>query len=231
MKLYKHFVITRFNIRIHYGCKLKNPEDNPMDRILDEDYLEERFYIFEKYTFPSMKNQNNKDFTWIILFHKKTPDKFKKRIERLKHEFNFVDLYLDDGEKFSFLEYCDNYEKDIEYFLTTRIDNDDMINEEYISKIQEYADKNFHQCVISFEKGIKYDLYSQKKFEYIRKDNHFLSMIGPREECILQYNHAKILDSGKEMVFLNSDLYMWTEIIHDSNVINKVKKEDTENEI
>ena len=109
MKLYKHFVITRFNIRIHYGCKLKNPEDNPMDRILDEDYLEERFYIFEKYTFPSMKNQNNKDFTWIILFHKKTPDKFKKRIERLKHEFNFVDLYLDDGEKFSFLEYCDNY--------------------------------------------------------------------------------------------------------------------------
>ncbi len=228
MKLYKHFVITRFNIRIHYGCKLKNPEDNPMDRILDEDYLEERFYIFEKYTFPSMKNQNNKDFTWIILFHKKTPDKFKKRIERLKHEFNFVDLYLDDGEKFSFLEYCDNYEKDIEYFLTTRIDNDDMINEEYISKIQEYADKNFHQCVISFEKGIKYDLYSQKKFEYIRKDNHFLSMIGPREECILQYNHAKILDSGKEMVFLNSDLYMWTEIIHDSNVINKVQKEDTE---
>lgn len=231
MKLYKHFVITRFNIRIHYGCKLKNPENNPMDRILDEDYLEERFYIFENYTFPSMKNQKNKDFTWIIMFHKKTPDKFKKRIQKLKHEFNFVDLYLDDGEKFNFHEYCDNYEKDIEYFLTTRIDNDDMINEEYISKVQEYADENFHQCIISFEKGMKYDLNSQKKFEYIRKDNHFLSMIGSREECILQYNHAKVLDSGKEIVFLNPDLYMWTEIIHDSNVINKVKKVDTENEI
>ena len=23
---YKHFVITRFNIRANYGCKLKNPD-------------------------------------------------------------------------------------------------------------------------------------------------------------------------------------------------------------
>lgn len=230
-KLYKHFVITRFNIRVHYGCKLKNPEDNPMDKILDEDYLEERFDIFEKYTFPSMKNQKNKNFIWIILFHKRTPNKFKERIQRLKLDFNFVDLYFDDEERFSFSEYCNNFEKEEEYFLTTRIDNDDMINEEYISIVQEYANENFHQCVISFEKGIKYDLKSQKKFKYIRKDNHFLSMIGSREECILQYNHAKILNSGKEIVFLNPDLYMWTEIIHDSNVINKIKKEDVENGI
>ena len=38
---YKHFVITRFNIRANYGCTLKNPDNNPMKRILEEDY----FYI------------------------------------------------------------------------------------------------------------------------------------------------------------------------------------------
>lgn len=37
------------------------------------------------------------------------------------------------------------------------------------------------------------------KHKEIEKDNHFLSMIGTKEECILQYNHAKIFDSGKEV--------------------------------
>ena len=45
---YKHFVITRFNVKANYECKLKNPENNPMERILEEDYLEERFGIFRK---------------------------------------------------------------------------------------------------------------------------------------------------------------------------------------
>lgn len=230
-KLYKHFVITRFNIRIYYGCNLKNPDNNPMDRILDEDYLEERFNIFAKYTFKSMKGQTNQDFTWIVLFHKKTPSKFMERIQKLKDEFCFVDLYLDDGEKFSFSDYCDSHGDGLGYFLTTRIDNDDMFDEEYIERVQEYADRNLHTCILSFEKGIKYDLELKKMYEYERKDNHFLSMIGEKSDCILQYNHAKILDSGKEIVFLESTKPMWIEIIHDSNVINRIKKEDVENEV
>lgn len=224
---YKHFVITRFNIKANYVCKLKNPDNNPMHRILDEDYLEERFNIFERYTLQSMIKQTNQNFTWLILFHKRTPDKFKKRIQQLKKEFNFVDLYFDDDDRFSFLDYCNNLENN-NWYVTTRIDNDDMFAEDYIDQIQEYANKNLHTCIISFEKGMKYDLNSQKKYEHKRKDNHFLSMIGSKEDCILQYNHAKILSSGKEIVFLNSNKIMWTEIVHDSNVINRIKEEDIE---
>lgn len=225
---YKHFVITRFNIRATYGCKLKNPDNNPMNRILDEDYLEKRFNIFEKYTLQSMINQTNQNFTWLILFHKMTPDKFKQRIKELKDKFNFVDLYFDDGEKFNFLDYCNSINEKEEYFITTRIDNDDMFPVDYISKIQDYVDNNLHSCVLSFEKGMKYDLNSRKKYECKRKDNHFLSMIGSREECILQYNHSKIFDSGKEVVMLDSDKPMWIELVHDSNVINNIERQDIE---
>lgn len=227
---YKHFVITRFNIRANYGCKLKNPDNNPMNRILDDDYLEERFNIFERYTLQSMKKQTNQNFTWLILFHQRTPDKFKQRIEQLKDEFSFVDLYFDDDDKFSFSDYCKNQGEDTDWAITTRIDNDDMFDEDYIEQIQEYANNDLHECVLSFEKGIKFDLSSQKAYEYERKDNHFLSMIGTQEECILQYNHAKILSCGKEIIFLNSDKPMWTEIIHESNVINRIKEKDVETE-
>lgn len=225
---YKHFVITRFNIRANYGCKIKNPENNPMNRILDEDYLEERFNIFKKFTLQSMKQQENQNFTWLILFHKRTPYKFLEMIQSLKKEFDFVDLYFDDDEKFDFSEYCDYEKENMEYFITTRIDNDDMFTNDYISKIQEYADENLHTCILSFEKGIKYDLNSRKKYEHERKDNHFLSMIGQKGDCILQYNHAKIFDSGREIVMLNTDKPMWVEIVHDTNVINSIKEKDME---
>lgn len=225
---YKHFVITRFNIRANYGCKLKNPDNNPMNRILDEDYLKERFDIFEKYTLPSMKQQTNQNFTWLILFHKNTPNIFKNKIEELKKKFNFIDLYFGDEEKFSFSEYCKYKKENIKYAITTRIDNDDMFSADYIDKIQQYAKNNLHECILSFSKGIKYDLNSKKQYEYERKDNHFLSMIGTKEECILQYNHAKIFDSGKEIIMLDSNQPMWTEIIHESNVINRIKDEDKE---
>ena len=229
-KSYKHFIITRFNIRANYGCKLKNPENNPMNRILEEDYLKERFSIFEKYTLPSIKRQTNPNFIWLILFHKKTPNIFIKKIQELKEQFSFMDLYFDDGESFSFWEYCNSQKEDTKYFVTTRIDNDDMFAEDYIARIQNYADRNLHECILSFSKGIKYDLSTKKQYEHERKDNHFLSMIGTKEECILQYNHAKIFESGKEIVMLDSNMPMWTEIIHESNVTNRIKEEDKQAE-
>lgn len=225
---YKHFVITRFNIRANYSCTLRNPDKNPMKRILDQDYLQERFKIFEKYTLPSIKNQTNQNFIWLILFHKNTPNIFKRRVEQLKKEYAFIDLYFGDEEKFNFSEYCNNLKENIKYTITTRIDNDDMFSDDYIEKVQEYANSNFSECIVSFSNGRKYDLASKKKYEYERKDNHFLSMLGTKKECILQYNHAKIFDSGKKVVLLNSNKPMWTEIIHDSNVINKVKEKDKE---
>ena len=225
---YKHFVITRFNIRANYECTLKNPDNNPMKRILDENYLKERFEIFEKYTLMSMKEQTNQNFLWLVLFHKDTPSYFKNKIKELKKIFNFIDLYFADEEKFNFSKFCNNRKENAKYVITTRIDNDDILSQDYIAKIQEFANKNLHECIISFNKGRKYDLISKKLYEYERKDNHFLSMISKKEECILQYNHSKIFSSGNEIVILNSNNPMWTEIIHKSNVINTIKNKDKE---
>lgn len=77
---YKHFIITRFNIRANYSCPLRNPSYNPMNKILDIDYLKQRFYIFEKYTLKSIKKQTNQNFSWIVLFHSDTPNIFKNKI-------------------------------------------------------------------------------------------------------------------------------------------------------
>lgn len=223
---FKHYILTRFNINISFlnnKFPFKDPNNPPNMRILDEDYLEERFNLFEKYTLPSIKKQSNQNFKWIILFHKRTPNKFLNRIKELKKVYNFVDLYLDDHDSFNFSDYCKKHEDISDMYITTRLDNDDIIDEDFCYKIQKYANENLHECFLSFPYGAKLDLNFSKQFDINYKFNHFISMIGSNENTILNFNHAAIDKIGKEIVYLKTKRPMWIEIIHQSNVINEIK--------
>lgn len=222
---YMHYVLTRFNIRINYEY-IKNPKNSPLLKILDEDYLEERFDIFEKYTLPSMKNQTNQNFKWLIFFHKRTPKKFLNRIKKLKKFYNFEDLYFDDGEKFRLLDYRVKNKDYSDFHITTRIDNDDIIDEDYIKKIQDYANNNLHECFISFPHGLKFDLNFNKEVDFYSKFNHFTSMISSEDKTILNFNHITINNQDIETICFETEKPMWTEIIHSSNVLNEITEGD-----
>lgn len=59
-KQYLHFVITRFNIPARYAGR-RNPAVAAIDPKTDEAYLDGRMALFEKYTFPSLAGQTNKE--------------------------------------------------------------------------------------------------------------------------------------------------------------------------
>lgn len=227
---YKHFVITRFNLTIRFG-NYKKDSEYLKNSNLDINYLKERFKIFEKYTFPSMQSQTCQNFHWVILFHKHTPDEMKRKIDALKQQYGFIDVYLDDGEKFSFANFVNENHFTSQWYLTSRIDNDDMFSPSYIEEIQKYAQRNMHRCIITFDKGIKLDLVTGKKFFFRRRTNHFLSMISQEAHDILRINHSRIDDSGEEIVTLNSDDVMWYELIHSSNVFNSIQQSDLKNQL
>ena len=191
-----------------------------MQRILDDDYLEERFYLFEKYTLPSIKNQTNQNFTWLVLFHRKTPEKFLKRIQALKKIYDFDDYYFDDGERFTDLKFCTE-DENYDLYITTRIDNDDIVEKTFIERIQDYAADNLHECVISFPNGEKLDLDTNKRYRYYINNNAFCSLIAPKGTSILRTRHTKIFEDN-EGVFLKTDKPMWIATIHDSNVSNRL---------
>ena len=230
---YKHYIITRFNISTRYDCRLNDPDNPPMLKILDEDYLEERFNLFEKYTLPSIKNQTNQNFKWIIQFHKRTPKKFLNRIKELKKIYNFEDVYLKSGRRFNFQEYCEKNNENYDYYITTRIDNDDMIDEDYIKEIQDYVNNNnLHECFISFVHGMKLDLNTNKKYDYFHEMNHFISMIkSTNEKTALNIIHSKLREHGLDIVRFKTEKPMWVEIIHNSNVTNRITEKDILNKI
>lgn len=88
MKKIQHFVLTRFNIPFIHK--------NNIDFLFSESYLNERYSIFEKTCYSSMCNQTNKNFIWLVLFDKRTPESFIYRNEQL-HKVckNFIPIYID----------------------------------------------------------------------------------------------------------------------------------------
>jgi hypothetical protein len=219
---YKHFIITRFNLTLKFrGGKIFNA--------LDADYLQKRMDIFEKYTFPSVYNQSNKNFTWLVLFHKGTPVILKDRIRKLEQKFNlFTPLFLDDDESAFFAEYITKYLNNFNcrHVLTSRLDNDDCLHANYIEDIQNYIDEDkMDQGILTFPHGLQYNIDKNIVANLHFIGNHFLSLICENKiwkNHILHYDHGLEIDVDvpvQKVEFINKA--HWLEIIHDTNVSNR----------
>lgn len=84
MTLFQHYIITRFNLPVFKGLL----RDGASINNIDSDYLRSRFDIFQKYTYPSIKNQTCQNFKWLVLMDEKTPIEFKHILSKLHTEYN-----------------------------------------------------------------------------------------------------------------------------------------------
>lgn len=232
--LLHHYIITRFNIKQSFGCQPRNPEKNLLYKNLENTYLTNRFEIFEKFTFPSIYQQTNQNFTWLLLFHKQTPEEFKKRMMKWKEAMPQIQLlFFEDNEKFAIEDYRKAVGEDTDMaYITSRIDNDDAYHLTYIEKIQDYIQTmdQVKPCILSFEKGMQYAVDTQKLYAYSYLENHFTSMIstkGSQYQFVYQINHARVLEHAEEIELkcIKEELPMWLEIVHDTNYINRIKSE------
>ena len=227
----EHFVLTRFNLAINFECGKRSDSLVPTkEPWLDEEYLWKRFEVFEKYTVPSLKNQTDSEFKWIVMFHEKTPEKYIKRIEKLMSEMRqFYPIFLSDIE-------CNNIGETITRIIekmncsnraviTTRIDNDDAVHVSFIQRIKENCFGAENNTVISFVNGIQYQIKTREILNYHYVNNHFLSLYvrGGREHIML-YNHA-FIDTNENIILkkVESDIPLWVEIITTNNYSNAMR--------
>ena len=91
---YKHLLFTRFNI---------NSADTLSCR-LDPAYLKVRFELFERYCLPSVQNQTNQNFIWLLLLDENTPNDYKDRIKLYQEKYGritpiYLPTHLDDANE------------------------------------------------------------------------------------------------------------------------------------
>ena len=70
----EHYILTRFNLRLWTKDKNRN-------NTRTEEWLKNRFELFERFCLPSIMNQTSQSFKWIVLFDINTPEKYKERIK------------------------------------------------------------------------------------------------------------------------------------------------------
>lgn len=220
---FKHYVITRFNIKF---SGTKNKYLSGIDVSCDEEYLSKRFEIFHQFTYPSMKGQVCKNFEWLVFFDTQTPEKYKKIIEECQKDCpEFLPLFIDNDAQFQ--EAVDKIFEmsNAEYIATTRIDNDDAVNVRFVEAIQTYIREiGMGRYAFGFSDGIQYDTKRKIASTYHFPLNHFTTMLTPiqtQTQTIYAFNHTKIAENIDFRNVMETEP-MWLELVHGSNVSNRM---------
>lgn len=218
----KHFLITRFNLK-----NKKILKNNAVVNPLSKEWLDQRFHIFETYCLPSIINQTNQNFIWVVCFDSDTPEDFKPRVEDISRSYsNFKPIYVDgfSSLKPAFLNYIgNNISENDEFIITTRADNDDILHKDFIKTIQElYLPQN--KTVIDLSIGYQFILKKDKMelLSFRNKFNPFVSVIESTKndfETVISKQHREWENSSSTIIYEESPL--WIQLIHDQNLINK----------
>ena len=206
---FRHFVVTRWNLGL-YSRKQKTRSREVID---PERWMEHRWKLFTKYTVPSVWNQSCKDFTWIVVFDPKTPQRWVDRAYALG-----VTVVL--GKNFR--KACKKAIGTGGIVATSRLDNDDAIHRDYIKGIQDWYARKQKTGVLTYPVGWTYSPQKNKlkHYRYIR--NPFLTLIEKADKkvrTILFTRHVWATDYYK--LHMLPDRHSWCQIIHEKNLANR----------
>ncbi|MBR4620607.1 MAG: hypothetical protein IKO46_06460 [Salinivirgaceae bacterium] len=217
----KHYIVTRFNVKIEDFQKDKNGKS-----IKDAEYLSRRFYLFEKYCFPSIEKQTNRNFRWLVYFDVDTPESFKQRNNTLCLRLPIYEpIYVRDYSDFLF-HYQSKCSDTEETVIFTRLDNDDVLMPEYVSSIQDYIlQYNVQNGIVDYPIGLLYDLQTKIMVQCEIRSYHFLSVVDTdrKQSKKLYQVHSKLKET-KPYYLIVADAPLWIEFCHESNILNDINR-------
>ncbi|WP_284651940.1 glycosyltransferase [Flavobacterium terrisoli] len=216
--MFHHLLVTRFNLRNPEWDVTKNNE-----KLLTDDWMEERMWFFENFCFPGIVAQTNQDFEWLLYFDVTTPEKYKIRMtELIQNQPNFKVFYIDGMP--AFYDELKNYIKAIPnpkpYLITSRIDNDDAVHKDFINEIQLQFNQQEY-LVLDIIKG--YSLQIRPTVMLGKKEhifNPFMSLIEKNDDpkTIWFYHHNMWKKETRIKQVTHKRL--WIAVIHEKNKVN-----------
>lgn len=222
MECFKHIIITRFNLSKRWEA------DKADNSVLDREWLDHRYKLFEDFCLPSLKGQTCQNFEWWVYFDESLDSDYKLKNEEFKKGFeNFIPKYERSYDEFEINMPNDLKKKlvdeGVSWVITTRLDNDDVLAKNTVEMIQTKTHFN-DLCLLEVPCGYTLEI---KKTSIVRKVerylNPFISLIEKVSidtdvKGVYYQQHNKWKDVESQIV---SKKPQWIQIIHDRNVINK----------
>ena len=222
MKDFDHFIITRFNLR----SESFSLDDKRNKKTLQKDWMDHRFNLFKQFCLPSLKNQSNKNFKWLIYFDQNTDKYYKEEFNKISQLNDFLIVKYVDGYSQFLKKYKDDLndlrDNDNKYIITTRFDNDDCFHCDAIAVIQKQFNYQEYMAV-NFIKGYqlqiepRYYLYKNYSFS-----NPFVSLIEKinRDDFNGCYSKQDRFWNENGKILQIADKEYWLQIIHERNLLN-----------
>jgi len=217
-----HFLLTRFNLKRH--------------AVRPEGWLEKRIALFEKYCLPSIANQTNKNFHWILFLEEETQEEMQPLLEVWQKEFpQIVPAWCNPfkGERLSqcsqpIIEELTGNKK---YLLTSRIDNDDGLHPDTMQILRAYT-KDFlskqappkNGIVFDFPVGLRYQTETKNLYLWRRPHSPFMSLLLRAGQEKFRTVHSFPEGHGAvhkyAPVRFLSEKPAWIQVLHDTNISN-----------
>lgn len=230
---FSHFLLTQFNLKNFPGTSEKSYNDWVI-------WTKNRIELFKNYCLPSILNQSNKEFTWLIFFDKDTPIEIRSFVEELER-YQFIKIhYLNGMEDFD-RSYMHEVKKSLRptdhWVITTRLDNDDMLHRDAMKVIQQnFVPRN--DFMISLASGYVLDTNQKILAHYYYPMSPFITLIesasdSPRGIFLkphTQWNNLRLfvlkeiyLEIFKPTLRLSRFILkqpMWVQTFHKKNISN-----------
>lgn len=216
--MFQHFIITRFNLR-----KKGWEQTQGNTKVLTDEWMDNRLELFEKYCYASCLAQREKNFTWLVFFDVTTSDKYRRVITRLAKGFPaFTPLYIEGMD--AFLPEIKNsiqQRLDQPYLITTRLDNDDCLSQDYVLEVQkQFLKQDF--LMIDFMHGLTLQIEPELKLgKHLHLYNPFASLIESANDFETIWNRSHGSWSKVKNVKSVRCQPLWLSIIHKENKENR----------
>jgi hypothetical protein len=151
-----HYIITRFSILD--SPTRKGFQNNSEDYLFSKDRLDFKFFVFDNITYASIKNQNYRNYTWLIYASIYLPTIYKNKLEQYT-ENNIKIIYVENFRAMN-NDINDNI-KNANDFTTIRLDDDDGLCPEFLENLNQYSGQK--NKIVSFPHGIRYTVDKQDK--------------------------------------------------------------------
>ncbi|WP_260926817.1 putative rhamnosyl transferase [Novosphingobium sp. 9] len=210
----RHIILTRFNIA--------SPGRESAIRN-SPGWLARRFELFERYCLPSVADQTDRQFDWLIYFDENTPQEFRDRIARAQEVMPFSPRFVGvsrEGIAARDVSAMVGTEEDI--VLTTRLDNDDGIARDFVRRIQAAAHEHAPGTVLNFPHGVA--MRDGRLFTATDRSNPFTSLIengAAPIKTIWSAQHHEL--ATKWNLTQVESPPMWLQVVHGENVTNRIK--------
>jgi predicted O-methyltransferase YrrM len=232
-------LVTRYFLRIF--------SPDPKTRLTDVQaraWFAERERIFDGYTLPSVLAQSKQSKTWLIFIEQSLADLLPKSLTGPRRP-PFVEIVEVDSEGKNFFSFRNDISNRInERFdlmeragvergvvTVSRVDNDDALSHDFLSTLARLALSKRAAAaasrIVTFPHGLQY-LDGKKLGTYLFTNNHFLNSyhtrrVQPTALHAMSFNHSHLFTKSPDTLVINTDLPMWVEIVHGSNVSNRYR--------